>query len=89
MNKTNLKIITPQGVIVDEPVNIVTVKTITGYIGILHGHIPLVSTIVPSELTYKIDNTEHRLKISGGILQVEQEFVKILSDDVQKVDNKK
>ncbi|WP_425380157.1 FoF1 ATP synthase subunit delta/epsilon [Spiroplasma endosymbiont of Stenodema calcarata] len=84
-NQIDLKIITPQGVIVDNPVDIVTVRTITGYMGILYGHIPVVSTLVPSEMSYKINNEEHKLNISGGILQVEQEFVKILTDEVQVI----
>ncbi|MBH8622470.1 F0F1 ATP synthase subunit epsilon [Spiroplasma poulsonii] len=84
-NQIALKIITPQGVIVDNPVDIVTVRTITGYMGILYGHIPLVSTLTPSEMSYKINNQEHKLNIGGGILQVEQEFVKILTDEVEVI----
>ncbi|AGM25707.1 F0F1 ATP synthase subunit epsilon [Spiroplasma syrphidicola EA-1] len=83
--KILLKITTPQGIIVDEPVDIVTVRILTGYIGILYGHVPLVSTIVPSEMHYKIDNKEYRLNISGGILQVEKEQVKILADEVSMI----
>ncbi|WP_338954906.1 F0F1 ATP synthase subunit epsilon [Spiroplasma endosymbiont of Polydrusus cervinus] len=84
-NQISLKIITPQGVIVNCLVDIVTVKTITGYMGILYGHIPFVSTIVPSEMVYKINNKEYKLSIAGGILQVEQEFVKILADEVNVI----
>ncbi|WP_368486318.1 ATP synthase F1 subunit epsilon [Spiroplasma sp. DGKH1] len=86
INKTNLKIITPKGVMVEQPVDIVTVKTITGYMGVLHGHIPLVSTIVPSEMYYRVDNKQYKLSINGGILQVDQEFVKILADEVNFLD---
>ncbi|RUO86807.1 FoF1 ATP synthase subunit delta/epsilon [Spiroplasma endosymbiont of Megaselia nigra] len=84
-NQISLKIITPQGVIVNRLVDIITVKTITGYMGILYGHIPLFSTIVPSEMTYKVNNKEYKLSIAGGILQVEQEFVKILADEVEPI----
>ncbi len=84
-NQIILKIITPQGVIVNRLVDIITVKTIMGYMGILYGHIPLVSIIVPSEMTYKVNNKEYKLSIAGGILQVEQEFVKILADEVEHI----
>ncbi|AXF96068.1 F0F1 ATP synthase subunit epsilon [Spiroplasma phoeniceum P40] len=53
--------------------------------GILYGHIPIVSTIVTSEMTYKVNNKEYKLSIAGGILQVEQEFVKILADEVEPI----
>lgn len=82
VNKINLIIITPQGTIINSLVDIVTVKTITGYMGILCGHVPLISTIVPSKLLYKINNKEYKLNISGGILQVEQKIIKIISDEV-------
>ncbi|WP_374696633.1 FoF1 ATP synthase subunit delta/epsilon [Spiroplasma endosymbiont of Polydrusus formosus] len=84
-NQIGLKIITPHGVAVNCLVDIVTVKTITGYMGILYGHISLVSTIVPSEIAYKINNKEYKLSIAGGILQVEHEFVKILTDEVDSI----
>lgn len=83
MGQINLKIVTPEGVFINEPVDIVTVRTIMGDIGILHNHIPFVSTIVPSKMTYRIDGKLNILHVSGGIIQTSQEYVKIISDKVE------
>ncbi|WP_342252695.1 ATP synthase F1 subunit epsilon [Spiroplasma endosymbiont of Amphibalanus improvisus] len=81
-NQIKLKIITPDGIICDKLVDIVIVRTINGYLGILHGHIPLVSTIIPSKLKYKINEKEEVYDIQGGILQTTQDTVKILADSI-------
>ena len=83
MGQINLKIVTPEGGVLDQPVDIVTVRTITGYMGILHDHVPVVSTLVPSVMSYRINGQLHKLHISGGIMQTNQEYVKIISDNVE------
>ena len=80
MNHIQLKIISPQGIIIDQLVDIVTVRTITGYAGFLAGHIPYVSTIIPSQLTFRVNNVLKTYFINGGILPVEPEFVQIITD---------
>ncbi len=83
MKQINLKIVTPAGVYIDQPVDIVTVRTMTGYTGFLAGHIPFVSSIVPSKITYRINNQKHILHTSGGIIQTQPEFVKIIVGNIQ------
>ena len=83
MNKIKLKIINPQGVFFDQNVDIVTAKTLTGYIGILHGHQPLISSLVPSRLSYRIDGIKKIIHISGGIIEANKEIVKIITDNVE------
>ncbi len=83
MNQTHLRIVTPKGVVLDKLVDIVTVRTIAGYIGILHGHIPFVSTLVPSTMSYREHGKKQTLHISGGIIQSNQEYVRIISDNVE------
>lgn len=85
-NKILLKIITPQGIIINCLINIITIKTINGYIGVLYGHIPLISIIVPSKATYIINDKKYELYISNGILQIEQKIIKIISEKVIIID---
>lgn len=83
MNQILLKIITPKGIFFNKPVDIVTVRTVTGYAGFLAGHIPYVSCVVPSKMNYRINQINTELYISGGIVQVQPEFVKIITDKVE------
>ncbi|WP_381415484.1 FoF1 ATP synthase subunit delta/epsilon [Spiroplasma endosymbiont of Anurida maritima] len=87
MNKLKLKIVSPDKVEFDGEVDILTVKLTTGYVGILHNHIPLVGTIVSSILKLKIDNKETSYKIDGGILKVQKSSTIILTNGIKEEKN--
>lgn len=82
MNQINLKIITTKGIILDKLVDIVVVKIITGYIGILRGHIPTISLITSTKIYYIINNVKYKLNLTRGIIYINKEFVKIISDNI-------
>ena len=86
LNNLKLKILTPNGTFFNREVEIVTVKTTEGNIGILHGHIPLVASIVVSELHINDPGSSNYLKcaISGGLLCVKPDNVVIITDAVEK-----
>ena len=88
MAQIRLKIISPQGIKVNDMVDIVTIKTLEGYIGLLRGHVPFVSTIVPSQMSYRINNQQHILHISGGIVQSSQDYVKIIAEFIETDDER-
>lgn len=71
MNKIHLKIVTPMGTYREEDVDILTIKTTDGYIGILAHHIPLAAGVEVSEMHYKIDNQTYEFAIAGGFLYVD------------------
>ena len=89
MEQTWLKIISHQGIKVDKLVDIVTIKTLCGYIGLMKGHIPFVSTIVPSQMYYRIGSQQQILHISGGIVQATQKYVKIITEFIETDEERK
>lgn len=86
LNTLKLKILTPNGTFFDDEIEIVTVKTTEGNIGILHGHIPLVASIVVSILHINDPSSNKYLKcaISGGLLCVKPDNVVIITDAIEK-----
>lgn len=86
LNPLKLKILTPNGLFFDGDVDIVTLKTTEGNIGILHGHIPLVASIVVSELDINDPSSSKYIKcsISGGLLCVTPSEVTIITDAIEK-----
>lgn len=78
-----LKIITPKGIFFDDFINIVTVKTSEGYIGILENHIPLVANLEIAKIYIKKDKKTYQLLLSAGILYSNKKEVKILTDYVE------
>ena len=85
MAQTLLKIITPDGLFWNKKVDIVTLKTTEGYIGIMHGKSPLIASIAIAELTINKKNTSEfkECAISGGILYATPEKVEILTDAIE------
>ncbi len=75
-----LEIITPEKVIYKNEVDEIMAPTINGQIGILPGHVGLVSKVVPGELIIRKGNNQELLAITGGFLEVEKNKITILAD---------
>lgn len=75
-----LKVITPNKTVLQEEIEELTVNTISGQIGILPHHMPLVTSIQPGEMTLKIKGKTQHYAITGGFLEVSKEGITILAD---------
>lgn len=65
------KIVTPEGVTYsDDTVESVSIPTSTGQITVLQHHLPLMSIVVPGELTIRKGDHEVPLAVSGGVVEV-------------------
>lgn len=80
-----LKIVTPEKVILEEPVNEVTLPTIEGVITILPGHVPLVAGLKSGELLAKIDDEFIPMAVAGGFVRVTAHEVVVLADYAEEV----
>jgi len=80
----HLKVITPTELVVDEQVNEVVAPGQVGEFGILPGHIPFITTLHTGDLKYKIGNSETKLFVEGGVADVRNDTVSILTDGVKK-----
>lgn len=78
MNILNLKIITPQKVILDEDVESVSIPTYKGEITILPHHANLFSLLVEGIVRIKSSNKEDHLAIGGGYVETDGEEVNVL-----------
>ncbi|MGL5732593.1 MAG: ATP synthase F1 subunit epsilon [Metamycoplasmataceae bacterium] len=81
---THLKISTPKGIFFDGDIDILTVKTAKGYIGIQRDRLPFISNIEISTMyiNSKGSKDERICAISGGLIYVEREYVDIFTDDI-------
>ncbi len=81
---THLRISTPNGIFFDEEVDILTVKTPMGYIGIQRNRLPFISNIEISVMyiNSKSSNNEKICAIDGGLIYVEREYVDIFTDEI-------
>lgn len=70
MNFINFKLVTPERTVLDQKLLSLTCPTTLGHITILHGHEPLVATLVPGEIHAKSETEDFYIFVSGGFVQV-------------------
>jgi len=81
-----LQLITLLGVKVDRDAYEVIMPTADGEIAVFPGHEPLVSLAIPGAIAVRYDKADHDDKldyfaISGGVIEVSQQSVKVLVDE--------
>lgn len=80
MATLNLKIITPERVVLEDTVDKITAVANDGELTILPGHEPLVTTLAIDVLRYSHKGEEATAAVIGGILAVNEGSVEVLSD---------
>lgn len=80
-----LKIITPERIVLDEAVDLVTLPTTEGEITILPDHIPLISTLASGDVVAKVNGEVVPMAVSGGFIEVSGNTVKVLADFAEHV----
>ena len=80
-----LQLVSPERMLVDEEVDEVQVPGLDGYMGILPGHAPLLSELMPGGvLTYRAGGAEKVLAVYGGFVEVQPGRVRILADFAER-----
>lgn len=86
-----LEIVTPEARVYSDTIDTVVIPTTSGEIGILPGHIPLLTQIEHGELRVTKNGQTTFLAISGGFAQVEGDRVHVLAENAineEKIDEK-
>lgn len=81
-----LEIVTAERVVMSEDVDQVNVPGISGRMGILARHEPLLTTLIPGELTIVKNNDRIPFAVSGGFMEVLPDRVTILADTAERAD---
>jgi F-type H+-transporting ATPase subunit epsilon len=82
-DRLELKVITPSRVVISEEVDEVIAPGELGEFGVLPGHVPFITLLMPGELKYRKDGTERRFIIWGGLSEVRDDKVTVLTDNVE------
>jgi len=79
-----LTIVTPEEVIFEDEVVSIVAPGSEGYLGILTGHAPLITALVPGKLTVKgKEGEESVFSLSRGFLEVSDNVATVLADAVE------
>lgn len=91
MASLHLKIVTPEKLIIDEEVDMVTLTTSEGEIGVLPHHASLMAKLMPGELRIKRGAKLELFATGDGFIQVIDNTLTILTDlaiDESDIDEK-
>ena len=82
-----VEILTPEGEVFNDEVEMLSTRTVVGSIGILANHQPLLAMLDPTELRlYKSESDVVRFAQGEGFLQISGEHALVLVDEVFEVD---
>jgi F-type H+-transporting ATPase subunit epsilon len=87
-NKFPVEVLTPEGQVFSDEVEMVSTRTSTGSIGILANHAPLMAILDPTELRlYKSDSDVVKFAQGEGYLQVVDNSALVLVEEAVDPDN--
>ncbi len=75
-----LEIVTPEAKVYSDTIDSVVIPTVEGEIGVLPGHIPLLTQIEQGELRITKGSSSSLLAISGGFAQIDGDRVRVLAE---------
>ena len=81
-----LNIVSPDRLLVRDSVRAVTMPGKGGYIGVLPGHAPLLTELVPGELTYTREDVKHYLCVNWGFAEVLPDRVIVLVQSAERAE---
>jgi F-type H+-transporting ATPase subunit epsilon len=79
-----LEIVTPEKLLVREPVDEVQIPGKAGDIGVLPGHAPLITELTIGEIAYKYGGKTEHLSVAWGFAEVLPEKVTILAQTAER-----
>ena len=83
MAQIHLEVVTPNGAVVSEDVDIVTAPGVSGEFGVLANHAPFLSTIRTGTLSFKKDRVSKFLMVTGGFTEVSNNKVTFLVESAE------
>jgi len=80
LSLVKLDIVSPRRLLYTKDVKMVIARAKSGEIGIMPGHIPILATLEPGVMRVKLaDDSEEKIAISGGFLEVSSEKITVLA----------
>jgi len=86
-----LEIVTPEARVYSDTIDSVVIPTVEGEVGILPGHISLLTEVEDGELRVTKNGQTQLLVVGGGFAQVESDRIRVLAENAiteEKIDEK-
>jgi F-type H+-transporting ATPase subunit epsilon len=83
-NTFQLEIVTPVKLMVKDAAEEAQIPGLSGYLGILPGHAPLITELAVGVITYRASGATHTLSVAWGFMEVLQDKVTILAEAAER-----
>jgi len=80
MGTVHLELVTPEKILISQDVESVIAPGSLGEFGVLEGHVPFLSGLVPGELRFTAGGKTERFAVTSGFAEVSEDNVSILVD---------
>jgi len=81
-----LEVVTPERQVVDEQAEYIEIPALTGYIGVLPGHAPLIAELAVGEINYRTGSAVKRLAVAWGFAEVLAHKVTMLAETAERAE---
>jgi F-type H+-transporting ATPase subunit epsilon len=79
---TNFELVSPERLLLSQPVEMVVIPGAEGDIGVLPQHAPLITTLRPGTIAiYENNRVTRRIFVAGGFAEVTPERCTVLADE--------
>lgn len=86
MTGIKLDIVTAEGTVFSDEVDVVVAQGVEGQLSILPHHAPLMTMLAPGEMQVRKGGEEFFLAVSGGFLEVRPDRIIVLADAAERVE---
>ncbi|EGY02599.1 ATP synthase F1, epsilon subunit [Nitrospirillum viridazoti Y2] len=87
-DKVEFELVSPEKLLVSQPVDMVVVPGTEGYLGALPGHAPLITTLKPGVIDIYLDGIttiSNRIFVAGGFAEVTETRCTVLAEEAVEV----
>jgi len=82
-----LEIVTPDATVYSDDVHMVTLTAVDGQIGVLRRHVPVLTQLVPGEMTVRKDAADTFFAVGEGLVLITNDHVAIVTDMAVSADS--
>lgn len=83
----HLTVVTPERKLVDRQVDEVILPGSEGYLGVLPGHAPLLTSLKVGQISYRQEGQVHQLAVAWGFAEVLPDRVSVLADIAERAED--
>ena len=83
----HLTVVTPERKLVDRQVDEVILPGSEGYLGVLPGHAPLLTSLKVGQISYRQEGRVHQISVAWGFAEILPDRVSVLADIAERAED--